>query len=299
MFKSFFGGSGTIIKEAAKSPLGIIALTILVLAFLAYNFFKNESVAIRLVIFGTMFIIAILSFYLSIYPLIHPSNIPQSRIGKSESYAPYGLKFKKLIWKHTYFEDYSFIGEIECFIENVSNTNISNLPPQQGGWFGWDIKKINLYPKIYDNDKGNYNLEMLLFSEDKIIRRDIDGSDKKITLYTWQFKINPALPPGKSFHYGQILESKNTEIDAFTEKGSFAGMSSPFPVDTLISEIFAPKGYRFLKKGYTIRDSMGIEVNNTVLSPEYSSDGSKITWTVENPIPSLKYFIRIVIVKRT
>jgi len=298
MFKTFFGDPVGIITEAAKSPLGIFALAILVLAFLAFYFFSTESWPVRLIVFGAMFIIVILSFTLAIYPVIHPISPQRTQTEQPKPYAAYGIKYDKIIRKHFYFKDFSFKGEIDSIIINVSNTNLSILPPQQGYWFGWNIKSFELRPIAYGNDEGKYNLQRVFCAEDKIIRRDIDGTEKKVTLFTWQFKIEPAIVPGKSFHFGQVFETKDTERDAFTEQGSFAGMSSPFPVETLTSEVNAPEGYRFINKGYLVRDSMGIDVEAKIDEPEFSSDGSRINWTIKDPVPSLKYYMRIVIVKR-
>ncbi|HOW55584.1 MAG TPA: hypothetical protein PLR60_13140 [Syntrophorhabdaceae bacterium] len=299
MTKTLLNNPAQIIAEAAKSPLGIISLIIIVLAFLALKFFYKESRNVRIVVFCLMFIIAIFSFVLAIYPLAHPTNRPAHPEGKPVSYSAYGIEIQKTIWKHYYLENYDFKGEIEYFIKNVSSTNISILPPQQGGWFGWNVKSFELQPIIYGTDEGKHNLNRLLLSKDMIIRRDITGNDNQVTLYTWQFKIEPALAPGKTLHYGQIFKTEGTELDAFTEKGSFAGASSPFPVDTLVSEVYAPQGYRLISKGYFIRDSMGIDVATKVDEPEFSNDGSKIVWTITKPVPSLKYYLRVSIVKKT
>ena len=47
-----------IIAEAAKSPLGILALLILVLFFLALIFFRVESVVVKLGVFCLLFVLA-------------------------------------------------------------------------------------------------------------------------------------------------------------------------------------------------------------------------------------------------
>ena len=44
-----------IIKEAATSPLGLLALMIIALAILAFFFFKDAGVPVRIAIFITLF----------------------------------------------------------------------------------------------------------------------------------------------------------------------------------------------------------------------------------------------------
>lgn len=55
-----------IIKEAAKSPLGITALVIIVLTIIAYSFFANENRKMKLAIFLIMFL-GFMGFAFSIF----------------------------------------------------------------------------------------------------------------------------------------------------------------------------------------------------------------------------------------
>jgi len=48
-------GLGTIIEQAGRSPLGIAALAIVALTFLAIAFFRKTPVIVRLKIFGVLF----------------------------------------------------------------------------------------------------------------------------------------------------------------------------------------------------------------------------------------------------
>jgi hypothetical protein len=52
--EQFFKNLPAIIQEAAKSPLGIAALVILLLSGLAYVFFRNAHEKVRIVIFLSM-----------------------------------------------------------------------------------------------------------------------------------------------------------------------------------------------------------------------------------------------------
>jgi len=45
---------GDIIREAAKGPLGIVALVVIILSAIGYFFFRKESVKVRLIIFGAL-----------------------------------------------------------------------------------------------------------------------------------------------------------------------------------------------------------------------------------------------------
>lgn len=56
-----------IIKAASTSPLGIVALIILIIGILAYFFFRHERVAIKLTVFFTMVGLSLVSFATSFY----------------------------------------------------------------------------------------------------------------------------------------------------------------------------------------------------------------------------------------
>ncbi|MFH1288842.1 MAG: S16 family serine protease [bacterium] len=214
---------------------------------------------------------------------------------KSTSVTPaYGLKFEKIIWRHFYLKNYGFKGEIEYFVKNVSNQNLAYLPSDQASWFGWNVKLIKFKPQLYDNDKEIYKIYKRFLVKHNMTRKDIDGNEREITLYNWQLKVDPPLSLNKELHYGQIIETVNSEKEAFFEEGSWPGMLSPFHVGTLICEIYAPEGYHLIIKGHVVKDSAGIIHDNKRGSPKISKDRKKIVWEVKKPIPTLLYLIKIV-----
>ncbi len=76
--EKFFDNAAAIIKAAAGNTLGPIALIILILAILSWQFFGRESVWIRMLIFGLMFAfgltLVILAGYISKPELIPDKN---------------------------------------------------------------------------------------------------------------------------------------------------------------------------------------------------------------------------------
>lgn len=209
----------------------------------------------------------------------------------------YGFKINKIIWKHYYFSNSNFKAEIEYYLQNNSEFPLVDLPPHEAGWFGWDIK-YTFKTDVYGEYKNFYSIDDKYFSDNKIIRNDLNGRDSRITMLNWQFKVSPPIAPKKLIHYGIIIETENTEKEAFTGGGSLAGMSSPYPVDKIISEIFAPDGYFFVNNGFIVRDRTGISIEGNINPPDFSDDDKKINWVVEKPSPTLQYLVRIVLVKR-
>lgn len=291
---NFFKYAPQILEAAAKSLLGIFALMILCVSVLGYFLFRKSSEKTRIAIFVLMFVGVSFFGFAILYAV---PNRRTDIVNNKET--AYGLKIKRNVWKHYYLENYNFRGEIEYLVENVSEGSVLRLLPYKAGWFGWNIETPVVKTEIYGDATNLYNIEVENFTKQEISRRDIDGRENHVTMYDWQFKITPPLEPNKALHYGIIINTSGTERDAFdSENGSWAGMASPLPVDLLGCEIYAPENYKFLNKGYVVKDYAGriIEVKN-LHSPEFSRDGSKISWQVENPSPALQYLVKIAIAK--
>ncbi len=73
--EKLFESAPAIIREAAKSPQGMFALIILVLAVLAFFFFHKSSERTRVVIFVLICISAIY-FTITIFRTMDPYNSP-------------------------------------------------------------------------------------------------------------------------------------------------------------------------------------------------------------------------------
>jgi len=289
--EAFFKNAPDIITAAAKSPLGIIALALLVLAVLCLALFRTSGSPVKVTVFLSVLVVAVFFCCLAAYYQMKQSGSP----GTAASAPPenqYGYAFRKVTWKNTYLKDYGFKGEIETSIKNVSKLNQTLLPPQEGSWWGWGEQSFELRPVLYDKAELSHQLQQVYLTHSQRTRRDIDGSEWKYTLYAWQFEVQPCVAPGEELRYGEQVTTKGTERDAFTEKGSVAGMWSPFPVDLLCLEVHAPEGYRFDGASHFVKDKVGAEIRVDG-APKLSSDGSLITWEVPKPIPSAQYFVRV------
>lgn len=209
----------------------------------------------------------------------------------------FGVKFNKIIWKHYYLDNFDFRSEIEYYLQSNSESPIVDLPPHEAGWFGHDIE-YTFEAVIYGENKHSYTINNKYFFAKNIQRNDLNGRDCKITRLNWQFTVAPPIARKTVFNYGIIIQTKNTEKEAFNGDGSLAGMSSPYPVDSIISEIFAPNGYSFKDKGVLVRDSTGVNVECNITKPVFSDNDTKITWVVEQPSPTVRYLVRIFLVKR-
>lgn len=295
------------IISSVKTPLGFAALVVLV-AESVFSFVVSglpqgpDKSRLIIAMIVLIFLLVGIVFLLAIFKrdALTGIKLPDNYVDEKAKFPAYGLKINKIIWKNSYLANYDFNGEIEYFIENISNISIVDLQHGGAGWFGWDIKCKKFLPKVYGADSGLYSIEKKSFSANESINKSgvFGGNEKKVTVFDWQFKINPPLASTRSLHYGVKIETENTERDAFTEKGSFAGMLTQLPVDSMACELYAPDGYQFINKGFVVRDSGGIDVKNSWCSPEFSENGRKISWSVEKPLPTLQYLIRIVIAER-
>jgi hypothetical protein len=211
----------------------------------------------------------------------------------------YGLAFKKIVWRNHYLgANGDFLGEVEYSVKNLSNVNIVKLPAHEASWYRWHIPPPKMRTEIYGEGKNAYRIVSKHFNGSEDTRFDIDGKTREVTNYLWQGNINPPLAPQKSLQYGVVIETKGTEKEAFTSDGSFAGMASFFSVDEMSCELYAPKGYRFKKETYFVRDRAGIMKDLMGVSkPEFTDDDRKVIWTVKKPSPNMQYMIKVVIVK--
>lgn len=210
----------------------------------------------------------------------------------------YGLTFNKIVWKHHYRGNGDFKGEVEYYVKNSSKDSIVILPPHQATWFGSNLQQPKIRAQIYGEERNAYSINQTHFSEFQDIRPDIDGRKREVTSYLWGFNISPSLVPQKPLHYGVIVETKGTELEAFTADGSFAAMGSPYPVAEMSCEVYAPEGYKFKKETWFVRDRAGNLKDFVGMSkPEFRDDDTKVIWSVEKPTPNLQYLIKVVIVK--
>jgi hypothetical protein len=213
---------------------------------------------------------------------------------------PYGLEFKEIISRNYYFANYDFKGEIVYSVKNILGGSMYLLPPEQVAWEGWGIKlKENGFsPKVYDEYRELYSISKQIFSHNEIIDKGPSGTNEKVTVFDWKLKIEPPLASGEKLIYGQIIETSNTEKKAFSEQGSWVGgMRSPFNVETMVVEIYAPEGYNITFKHYTTREQTGMSRKHKGEPPRLLDNGKKIIWEVKNPIPLFNYLIKIKIKK--
>lgn len=274
-------------------------ITLMVISYLRYED-KIDKKQFVILLMGMLAIMGVLLGVGIDWKRLKAEVLPTSNHESSEiQTSAYGLKINKIVWKNYYFENYDFKGEIEYFVENISNISIVDLPLHIAHWSGWNVSYELFNPIVYGNNRTYYTLEQS-FYKFEIDRTELDGSRKEVTSFNWQLRVNPSLEPKQSLHYGIIVKTNTTERDAFTENGSFAGMSSLLPVDTMICEIVAPQNYFFNYKDYIIRDRKGNTLNDEVKrvkKPEFLENGRKIIWEVEKPIPTARYLVGIQIVK--
>jgi hypothetical protein len=75
-----------IIAEAAKKPLGTLALMVLLIFFIAFNFFNNEDAIVKIIVFGVLFC-GILLFGLSMYQTGGVKKVKQSGQARPTTYS--------------------------------------------------------------------------------------------------------------------------------------------------------------------------------------------------------------------
>lgn len=138
--KSFFDNVPEIIKAAASSPLGLFALMILALAFLAFFFFRKASERTRISIFVLMFCgVIVFGFAISDEmnkpkpngikqeKVVDKCSIPEGSLVKGSSGKVYVIENKKRRWIFTY-GGFVRMGFSNGKIKLISDEQLNNCP---------------------------------------------------------------------------------------------------------------------------------------------------------------------------
>lgn len=207
----------------------------------------------------------------------------------------FGLAIDRIHSKHKYLSSFDFDGVFTYSIENVTEHSLVDMIPDSADWAGSDIT-YELNASLEGNESSFHSIES---SDYKInhIDRGLDGNDHDMCEIHWRPKLRPSLEPGKKVEYSVNIKTQKTESEAFGSGGSFAGMSSPYYINTLSSEIEAPESYRFINRGYIVKDRTGKEVKVDIDPPRFIEEDRKIVWNVEKPTPTLIYLVKIEIIK--
>ena len=190
-------------------------------------------------------------------------------------------------------EQGDFDGQFQYTLRNNSRLSIEILPQERIMWFSKPKKgkfKLSLSP---DN-----SLTRVISGRNSIYRFLLSRITSKHTyIVSWDnYAIDPPLEKNKEIKYTVHINTPRTERDAFTEEGTFAGISASIPIRNAKLSYSAPLSLRFnLLVPLLVVNDVGSrhpdeEARHKI--PTLHANGSTIHWEISNLRAGLRYWFK-------
>ncbi len=192
-----------------------------------------------------------------------------------------------------------FDGTYDFVLVNNSRQIVNDLPAESLIWFTKPVQ-------------GSFRIESISNEQRHQITRGVFNIYKSVLNFilksfsysiTWDYKVSPPLLPNEFFHYRVSISTKNTEVDALSEIGTYAGIPASIPIRDAALTYTCPLTHEFKSIEHPIiLDIRGNRVNTDQIDiplPKISSNASILTWRLQNLQPNRRYWFRYRVVKRS
>ena len=119
---------------------------------------------------------------------------------------------------------------------------------------------------------------------------------KHTYIVSWDYAIDPPLRKNQEIKYSVHISTPRTERDAFTEEGTYAGISAGIPIRNAKLSYSAPLSLRFnLLTPLLVVDNVGArnpDEESRHEFPTLHANGSTIHWEVFNLKAGLRYWFK-------
>ncbi|MBX3493897.1 MAG: hypothetical protein KF899_13110 [Parvibaculum sp.] len=212
-------------------------------------------------------------------------------------------KFKKSLYyeRSEFFWKFSeagdFDGTFTYRLQNNSSEVLSRLPLDGFQWsVAPDRKRLRfrIIPKEnlkrYRFVRPTATIRLAGWLYDKIFSTNT-------YLIEWSPGVAPDVMPGDSILYEVLVQTSETELDAFTSKGTTLGFPTRVKTREVSLVCLAPEGYRFVLVSPQIEivdfDTGDRRLNeeSLIAKPKLSDDSGRLEWLVEDPLPDRRYWI--------
>lgn len=124
----------------------------------------------------------------------------------------------------------------------------------------------------------------------------LDLFKDKARVISWDYTFQPPLKPGESIKYCVKIYAKRSEVDAFSDKGTYAGIPIKIPTKSASLTYRSPQNYKFdLIKPVLVVDQKGkpiAEENLGIPPPSLNSPKTLIEWGIESPKVDRRYWFK-------
>ena len=166
------------------------------------------------------------------------------------------------------------------------------------GWF----KKPEKYKMKCSFTKDNISGRLIKGARHSVYDGLYNLFRKNIYFISWSFVVNPPLQPNDEFTYKIEIITDKTELDAFSQEGSFAGFPANLPIESAKFRLIAPESYRFeIIRSKIVINNAGNEMLGEAdqLEPvSLSPSKGLITWKLSKLKPSARYIFQYRLIKR-
>ncbi len=232
--------------------------------------------------------------YFLIYILFLSRDIYIANKWRRQMKYPVLYEFIEHNWRVTKTGD--FYARIRFTVKNTSKSKLSTIPMDEGYWFR-KPKRSKFEFSLIDDDKhsiqtykiGIYDYALAFLS------------GLEVNVISWSHVVNPPLMPNEEINYEVKIETPETEIDAFSNEGTYGGIPTTIPTKEASIVYVAPKGYIFnILNPIIVIDKSGQhfqEEEKDISPPKLNRFNNIIEWNIKNLKTNRRYWFKYRLVR--
>jgi len=209
---------------------------------------------------------------------------------------PVLYQFVEHNWRVT--ENGTFFAKIRFTVKNISKSKLSTIPMDEGYWFK-KPKRKKLECSVIDDDKHSIKTYKIGIYDYALAF--LTGFE--VNVISWSHVINPPLMPNEEIKYEIKIETISTEIDAFSDEGTYGGIPAIIPTKEASLVYVAPKGYIFdILNPIIVIDKSGQhfqEEEKDISPPVLNTFNNIIEWNIKNLKTNRRYWFKYRLLRET
>jgi len=197
------------------------------------------------------------------------------------------------------YDNGNFNGNFTYIVKNISDEDVTDLPYDDIHWYN-DYDDIDIQFKILDNNDKKYHI---IDYRNNLYNQLFNYFKKKVKVISWSHIIEPSLKPNDILKYSIIINTTNSEKDAFSDVGAFAGVPAIVPIKEATINYSAPLGYKFeIITPLIIVDIKGTEITTSEDKanydlPELNTSKTILKWRLFNLKAGRRYWFKYKLIK--
>lgn len=214
------------------------------------------------------------------------------------------LNFESIILRwHILNNRGDFFSSVIYSIINRSDVPITEIRGEREG-FSRSIESLPVEYSLFGLSKNSSSIDFTLQPPPNSFNRKILAAGNTSTVYSfeWCANLSPALLPKQRLQIIRKLETEGTEIDAFSDNGTWAGWRIIYPTLYLEFNLIAPPRYKFrITECYCLDDTGSVDNNESkhMSKPQLIGSDSILIWKIFFPLRERRYRFKYKLVDET